>query len=192
MGGNVQTSGSGFDATYSDAAVSTNGAAPVFQLQTPTFAGELTEGWAHVYMTVGSNAFYKTGYFFGFWNTVRNMYDVAIWITNVSSVDYVECYYWNGSTMVSGGAAVPMASSGSFYYDLYFKKDASDGRISLYKNEALLWSASGLNLSNISVNAVRWRAMNSYSANATLTQFLVADESTVGAKSSLPIFLLEL
>jgi hypothetical protein len=167
---------------YSNSAFTTSGTSAPFQIQTPDFLTELTEGWAHVYMNAGSNASNKIGNFFGFYDSVNNRWQVVAWITNVSSVDYVEILYWNGSAMVSAGAAVSMGSTGGHHYDLYFRKHGSTGQVSFYRGDSLLFNATGLDLSTITVNCARWRALNSYLASAALSQFIVSEESTVGAR----------
>jgi hypothetical protein len=181
MVGTVVTSASGFDSTYSDASMDSGGTT-VIQIQTPDFPSELTEGWAHCYMNIGSSATYKTGNFFGFYNSTRNGWDVVAYITNVSTVDYVAFQYWNGSAMVDVGTPVSLGSTGGFSYDLYFKKHASTGVLSFYRDGTLLITVTGLNLSNIAVNCARWRAGNSYLGDARFSQLLVAEESTVGAR----------
>ena len=182
MAGTALAATSGWDTTYSDGAIDTAGAAAVYQIQTPDFAAELTEGWAHCYFTVGSTASYKVGNFFGFYNSVRDGWDLVAYVTNVSSTDYVEFQYWNGSAMISTGSAVAMAATGSYNWDIYFKKHTSTGILQLYKDGALLYSATGLNLSNISVNCARFKGMGSYLADGRISQMIVADESTIGAK----------
>jgi len=186
MGGAIQSSNSGFDPAYSDASIDTPGISPVYQIQTPDFLSELTEGWAHCYFAAGPNAVYKVGNFFGFYNSTRNGFDVVVWITNVSSIDYVQFQYWNGSAMVSTGGAALMTSFGEFNYDLYFRKHGSTGVIRLFKDGSLLVETTGLNLSNIAVNSVRWRGMDSYLLDGRISQCLVADESTIGARVFTP------
>lgn len=183
FGGPIATIASGIEATYTDAGMDVAGSNSVFQVQTPDFPVELTEGWVHCYMSVGSTTSYKAGNFFGLYNSVRNGWDI---VAVINSSDQVNFQYWNGTTMASVGTATSLGSTGAYPYDLYFKKDGSNGIISIYRDGSLILSVTGLDLSHIAVNAARWRAMNSYLANAVLSQLLVAEESTVGAKVYTP------
>lgn len=167
------TTSSNMESTYSDSYLS-----GWFTAQTPNFAAELTEGWVHECLFTGTAAGFRDGDIIQGYNSVRNGID---W--SVITVDDVASFkYWNGSSLTTLSGTYNMSAGTRANWDVYFKKHASAGILRLYKDGTLVLEETGLNTSNFAVDCVRIKGYDSTSSTISVSQVIVADESTIGMK----------
>lgn len=173
-GAPTETTGAGtFDSNYATKAINPNaGTADYFFTNPDTGAlVTLTDAWAHCEQ----------------WFSSSNVQSPVIQLQNSAGTPVVRAYitggaqirldYWNGAAWVQGADVFQLVVGDRNSYDLHAVAGAA-GSLTLYINNSLALQITGLNaaVNNFASGRI------SGSSIVRISQVLVSDESTVGAK----------
>lgn len=169
-----------FDASYCAKALFFNsGSARSAQFINPDTGAtvSLTDGWLHFECYNGTS-----GAGGGTVMELINSSGTSVIRLQATTAQIVRLDYWNGSAWVTGASTFNAFGAGSQLksFDLHFVCGAS-GSLDLYVGNSLALSVSGL---NAAVTNAAWVQFNSWSLSvgSAVSQVLVSDATTVGAK----------
>lgn len=173
-----------YDSTYTDRAIQLLNAATVRSARfiNPTTGANvsLTSGWAH----------FELSYFV---NT-NGSSNGCCYLVNSSGTRVVRIFaddsgnlrldYWNGSSWVTGASTYAVGESTLAEIDLNFVCGAS-GSLELYVDQASALTVSGLNAAVDNAAYIEFADFNTIiNAEVRVSQVLVTEETTIGAKVS--------